>query len=114
MPDYFLSSTQTTAASYSSGQVPSPERVQGRVCRVTDSDQFTRRLFREAVQQGRGNGRGDAYPLQYIESLSAVRMPQGKRRINNLLDFCARLLAKPCHERLPKHALILRLVPGNA
>ena len=34
-----------------------------------------RRLFRKAVQQGRGERRGDAYSVPYVEPLSDARTP---------------------------------------
>jgi hypothetical protein len=49
-----------------------------------------RRLFRKAVQQGRSKRRGEAYSLQYVELLSAVRtMPA---------DFFSILLTRIIHE----------------
>jgi len=51
-----------------------------------DSFRSNHRLFRKAVQQGRSKRRGEAYPLWYVEPLSAARTP--------LVDFLNSLLAK--------------------
>jgi hypothetical protein len=42
------------------------------------------RLFRKAVQQGRSERRGEAYPVPYVEPLSDARTP--------LADFVNSLL----------------------
>ncbi|CAE6754735.1 hypothetical protein NSPZN2_30346 [Nitrospira defluvii] len=42
---------------------------------LTDTPSIIRRLFKNAVQQGRNKRRGDAYSLRYVEPLRAVRTP---------------------------------------
>ena len=52
---------------------------------LTDSFRSHRRLFRKAIQQGHSKRRGEAYPLRYVEPLSAARTMLADF-LNSLLD----------------------------
>jgi hypothetical protein len=58
----------------------------------TDGSSSTRRLFKKAVQQGRSEGRGEAYFVPYVEPLSDARTPLAdffNSLLNGFLNFAA-------------------------
>jgi hypothetical protein len=74
---------------------------------LTDPFRSDRRLFRKAVQQGRSKRRGEAYSLQYVEPLSAVRTPLADF-VNSLLG----LFLKPGAFGVRPHALVDAFLPA--